>query len=388
MQLFHDKILPLIDSKREGDFWDFKQEHHSNKADLLHDIICMANSLHDMDCYIIFGVENSTGKIFGVENDPNRRNQQCIIDFLRSKEFSGDDRPAIELRTFNYEGHSVDVLIVFDSRKTPYYLAKKYEDIVNGKTKTIQPNAIYTRIGDTNTPIDKSADKNDVEFLWKKRLGLHLTSSQQFKALIQDKEQWDKSEDTHFHKTFSQFTITFGNSEDEEYNPLYKEFYSYVMVNPQTTYDELQVNYYGTRLSSYQTVCLDSGRYFTVIPEWGFISIEQQHYQRVIRYKYFIKGTERYFLHRYLLREYSHEAISALGRFLDVVLVFESEDEQMAFTEYIKDVFDDVTDKIQEETVHKVQRIYEEEPAKSKTAYDLATGIVLVKELEAYRSRL
>lgn len=31
---------------------------------------------------------------------------------------------------------------------------------------------MYTRVVDNNTPIDKQADLNDVEFLWRKRFGL------------------------------------------------------------------------------------------------------------------------------------------------------------------------------------------------------------------------
>ena len=33
---------------------------------------------------------------------------------------------------------------------------------------------IYTRVVDNNTPIDKQADINDIEFLWRKRLGIEL----------------------------------------------------------------------------------------------------------------------------------------------------------------------------------------------------------------------
>lgn len=40
-------ICNLIDLKYEGNYWDFKQEHHSkeNNHKLLHDIICLANNL-------------------------------------------------------------------------------------------------------------------------------------------------------------------------------------------------------------------------------------------------------------------------------------------------------------------------------------------------------
>ncbi len=43
------EIVNLIASKREGDYWDFKQKHHTNNSDLLHDIICMANNRADRD---------------------------------------------------------------------------------------------------------------------------------------------------------------------------------------------------------------------------------------------------------------------------------------------------------------------------------------------------
>ena len=44
--LLKEEILQLINSQREGDYWDFKVEPHENNASLLHDIICLANSLH------------------------------------------------------------------------------------------------------------------------------------------------------------------------------------------------------------------------------------------------------------------------------------------------------------------------------------------------------
>lgn len=37
-------VANLASLKREGIYWDFKREWHDNKADLLHDIICMANN--------------------------------------------------------------------------------------------------------------------------------------------------------------------------------------------------------------------------------------------------------------------------------------------------------------------------------------------------------
>ena len=49
----YEEISELIDLKTEGDYWDFKVQWHENKADLLHDIICMANNLANRDAYLI-----------------------------------------------------------------------------------------------------------------------------------------------------------------------------------------------------------------------------------------------------------------------------------------------------------------------------------------------
>lgn len=52
----NETIEKLIASGKEGPWWDFKQTYHQNNAALVHDILCMANVLHDGDRYLIFGV--------------------------------------------------------------------------------------------------------------------------------------------------------------------------------------------------------------------------------------------------------------------------------------------------------------------------------------------
>lgn len=162
-------VFKLIQKGYEGSYWDFKQQHHSNKADLLHDIICLANNLENRDAYIIFGI-NDDGHIVGLENDSKRRNQEHLISFLRDKNFEASYRPVIELKTFKLNSKEIDVLTIKQSNRTPYYLTKPYRD---GK-KEVRAYHIYSRIQDTNIPKDKSADERVVEELWKRRFGLSL----------------------------------------------------------------------------------------------------------------------------------------------------------------------------------------------------------------------
>ena len=91
-------VISLIKTKREDDWWDFKREHHHDKAELVHDILCMANNRPRRDSYIIFGVADDDFSITGVENDSYRRNQQGITDILRNITFVGSTRPRIECR--------------------------------------------------------------------------------------------------------------------------------------------------------------------------------------------------------------------------------------------------------------------------------------------------
>lgn len=157
--MFYDEITQLIATHREDDWWDFKREHHNDKAELVHDILCMANNRARRDSYIIFGVEDNTFSILGVENDERRRNQQNIVDILRNISFAGGVRPRIEVQTITIDSHEIDVLIIKDSFETPFYLEKEYRDklVKNEKSelyeKIVRPYHIYTRVVGKNTAV-------------------------------------------------------------------------------------------------------------------------------------------------------------------------------------------------------------------------------------------
>lgn len=80
-------VVDLADLKREGSYWDFKREWHGNKADLLHDIICMANNPGDTTGLVVIGIDEGTGyKPAGTAELLGKRlNTQKIVNMLRSK---------------------------------------------------------------------------------------------------------------------------------------------------------------------------------------------------------------------------------------------------------------------------------------------------------------
>lgn len=161
------EILELVLLKQEGSYWDFKREWYSpdKKADLLHDLICMANNLSNRDAYIIIGVDEENDYSFSsVKFDPNRKNTQQLVDFIREKRFAGGVRPIISVENIFLSKNEIDVIVVHNSDATPFFLTEKYQSVM--------PNNIYTRVMDSNTPKNKSADLPHIEMLWKKRFGL------------------------------------------------------------------------------------------------------------------------------------------------------------------------------------------------------------------------
>lgn len=89
----------FLEQGKEGDCWDFKQEWHENIADLIKDIICFANTVHDENCYLIFGVSDDLS-VTGMKKA--RRKQADIIDTISTLTFAGDAYPAIDVKTVVY----------------------------------------------------------------------------------------------------------------------------------------------------------------------------------------------------------------------------------------------------------------------------------------------
>lgn len=191
---YKNMVLSFINKASEGEYWDFKQEWHKNNADLLKDILCMANNTTiDMkDGYIIFGIEDKTYNIIGVSNDSNRKNTENIIGFLSSQIWSGEEVPDINVRTVEIDSKEIDILIIKNSDKTPYYLLKDYSKFNSDKNEkvVVKAGVIYSRIGDRNTSSAECATKGATEFLWKKRFGLVGNDKLKVVKRLENVENW------------------------------------------------------------------------------------------------------------------------------------------------------------------------------------------------------
>lgn len=323
---FYDFILTLITNKYEGEYWDYKQEHHQNKSSFIHDLICMANNRSGKDGYILFGISDAPkGEIIGVENDKNRRTQQQIIDLIQGQKWAFGVYPSVELRTFNIQGHEIDVLIVKGNIDVPYYLIENCA----WNDKVVRKNYIYTRVCDTNSPIDKGAAPNQVESIWRRRFGLDLQPLEQIKQKLLNQLDWmsyedDDTGDEVFYNRFSpEYTIRKRFIERPEIYP----FYSYVQWNESTGFLNLYLMYHSTILAKMELVSLDSGRYTTPEPEWGFIHDSDHFSEPLYSYRYILQNSIEYYVQQFLFNQENSEQVHAKSCFDEVVLYFNNSDE-------------------------------------------------------------
>ncbi|MGJ0909204.1 AlbA family DNA-binding domain-containing protein [Clostridium botulinum] len=324
------QIKDLIGLKQEGAYWDFKREWYSQekKADLLHDIICMANNLENKDAYIIIGIdEENNYKVKSVADDGNRKNTQMLVDFLRNKKFAGGIRPTVFVKTVVLVEGEVDVIVIKNNYNTPFYLTEKYQGVF--------ANNIYARVMDTNTPKEKSADIHNVEYLWKKRFRLISTPLERIKYYLEKPDEWldsptDWETSKKYYKYSPEFTIEYTLEDDGDAY----QYYLFNQTDIRPHWRKIRIFYHQTLLETLEGICLDGGRYFTPTPLTDGVSLREFH-NWDIEFKYFIKHTLPYVVHQFYYEPDGDDETISHNKFEECILVFESENEKDAFKKYV-----------------------------------------------------
>ncbi|KOP69295.1 hypothetical protein AMS62_26925 [Bacillus sp. FJAT-18019] len=325
------QVVNLISLKQEGAYWDFKREWYSNKSDLLHDIICMANNLSNQDGLIIIGVDEEKEFLLqDVVNDSNRKKTQDLVSFLRDKKFAGGIRPTVTVQSIELSKTIIDVIVVRNDRNTPYYLTEQYQGVF--------ANNIYVRIMDTNTPKNSSADINIIESLWKKRFGIDATALERVILYLQSPSDWINSSDEsrRYYKFAPEFTIEHISASDNRNGYV---FYLFGQYDSHPHWYDINVYYHQTLLDTLGGVALDGGRCFTATPRTGGVSLDGSGTNWDVSYKYFIKQSIEYIVHRFYITDDMDEELTSRKRFLECVLVFDSEFEKVRFDKFITEKY-------------------------------------------------
>jgi Putative DNA-binding domain len=346
---FEEEILELLETNYESSYWDFKLNWYKKGIDgnvnMIHDIICFSNNLVDRDCYIIIGVSdpnNGQAEVVGVDKDPNRRNTQQVIDLMKEIKFAGELRPDVFVRGIEIKNNILDVIVVKNSINTPYYLKEKYYGL--------NQNNIYTRIRDTNTPKNRSADINNVAYLWRKRFGIDKSPLEKINILIEDVFSWitfydEDGNEGYYNKYHPEYTIKIIS--EYQWNQI--AFYSFLMTNSSTEFSKVKIYYHNTTIYTAEYVSLDSARFFTVIPSSLFI---QDNSYRTYNFhvKYYLKNSLDYKLSKlFEFIKQNEEFISAKERFNQIIILFDSNDEIEYFLNYIKENNQLITKMLHEE---------------------------------------
>ena len=312
----NETIRELISRRREDSYWDFKRQPHTNLSDLAHDIICMSNSLSESNKYIIIGVSDpSEGcEIVGVSG--NRKTQSDYIDFIRCLPFAGDIRPELELHVIEINDKSIDVLVIFERKNKPYYLVADYQGV--------KANFIYTRIGDTNTPKNRSADLFFIEKMWRQRFHLDVSPLDKFKLILEDKSNWVLdigNKDIGYYAPSPEYQIVFSKPRAGW------EVYSHFFINPSSFFGEAEFKFHTTTLFSLPYGYVDEMRIPIAIPKIESISLAEP-----LFYYYYQKDTVLFQFMKLI-------GINALfnGRQPGKVpfIFFDNESERKLFNEYI-----------------------------------------------------
>lgn len=201
-----DIIERLIDQRTEGVYWDYKEQHHTCKYDLVHDMLCLANAKHQGPRYLIFEVSDS-GVVRSIRKDRGRRTQADVADLFRSNasKFADQTLPEFYMASVKVRNRYVDVLVIEDRPHKPYYLIEQY-----GK---IKPHHIYTRVCDTNTPAGESAAPHEIERMYMERAGLGVSLADRIKKYLRDVPNWTtaltdhKDEEVWYYRPFPEITM-------------------------------------------------------------------------------------------------------------------------------------------------------------------------------------
>ena len=330
MRLEKPELIQLVEDFRtlhkEGEYWDFKKEWHHEKQDLLHDIICMANNLSGQDGYIIIGVDEKTDYGYcDVTQNEFRRNTQQVVDFLSKKEFAGDCRPSAYVETIQIENNTIDIIIVRSDKNVPYYLRERYRGLC--------ANHIYIRVGDTNTPIDKSADITQIEKLWRRRFGLDQSAVERFKIYLQTPSDWVElfDQNGYYYKYSPEFRIVYEADESRTR----REYYMLTHYDNNPSWYSGSLYYHQTPMKEILFNALNGGSLFVTVPDWRMLKPANS---SSFFYRSYTIDSITWLLNKLLFKK-TQETMYYWNRFIDCILVFISEDEREEFEKYVVENF-------------------------------------------------
>lgn len=332
-----DLVKLLISKGKEGYFWDFKEKWPENKCDLLKDIICFANTLHDLDCYLIFGVTNDG---FSLENVPNedRKAQADVIDFLSKIPFAGDIIPRVSVDNIVVDDKKIDVLTIYNINNTPVYLNKSYSARSGDKSKILYPGTIYSRIEDRNTSSDTTSDREMTENLWKKRFGMLKPVKDFIIERLINKSEWNENENGFYNIYRPECVLEYSCGDETFMEP-----YCLLLLNGEGYRKKYIIKYHQSIIDEFYTVVLDGGRLEIPYPELAVVEGKDR-FENSLRLFYYVEGSCKHSILEFLKAHWIYDGFMDYREISDMIITFISLDEKEKFINYVIANYDKILD--------------------------------------------
>lgn len=201
---------------------------------------------------------------------------------------------------------------------------------------------IYTRINDTNTPINRTADVDKIEYLWRKRFGIHLSVEEKVKLYLSDIENWvyDDERAILFYRMEPMFTIEIKRVDYEEKKCQSKrsEFYDQLMIKKGDgfTWEEFEIKYANIVIYTHWVDYLDGGRYMIAVPQHKIISNKSVRRDEMYGIYYYDNSNFQGLVNKILIEHYpgdSREILKSI--FNDFIIEFNSGTELKKFVNFL-----------------------------------------------------
>lgn len=293
-------IKNLINKRKEGAYWDFKREWHKNNADLIRDLISLANTTnYKGDRYLIFGIDDTNFEIHNLTDDSNRKNQAQLLDLISKLIFLGGYTPQILLETICIENQELDIIIIEDNPFKPYCLQTEYYT----RGERIYPGTVYSRIGDKNTAKNTTADLYQVEQMWRERFGLDKTPIERLMQYLLNPSTFWANDGIlkSYYKDFPEFTLTHNNDSKNSYEHWWSK-----LLGKNTKINKINFFYHTTQIKEITTCFFEVDRIHIPFPDIHYIKInnERPDPENTLSLYSFTKGTFDFSLLYYLNNDY------------------------------------------------------------------------------------
>lgn len=274
------EILKQLLEDQESEFLDFKREYHKNNSDLIHDILCLANSKTDNKYkYLIFGVDDDK-YLFGIKNDIKRKRENDLMDLVKNAKLN--NLPHIKLFNLNYQDKDIDIIRIENINYKPYFLT---QDHVQGKD-TIRAGVVYTRFGSTNTPKTSTASEKQIEEMYRERFSINKTPTEKLFVYLKDKENWKYNyiNDLHLHFYYIPDPNYSMIVEEKEYDRDFFEPWNLIFPDQKCSKSTLIIKYNNVKIDDFVLLWCDGSRFCIPIPE--FLSLKNNITSKDIDNKY------------------------------------------------------------------------------------------------------